>query len=165
MYIPRPGDYGVCRISGLTGLLIRIAQWLNGNGFHNFEHAFLVLDVDTVIEGEPGGARLTPLSYYLDSSLGPVRWSTIPLTDEQRAAIVTTGRSYLDVPYSFLEYAAIAARRLHLPGSRLLRRYVNSTRHLICSQLVASAYAAAGVHLGDVEPGDTTPADLANLIR
>jgi hypothetical protein len=26
------------------------------------------------------------------------------------------------------------------------------------------AYAAAGVHLGDQDPGNTTPADLANLI-
>jgi uncharacterized protein YycO len=160
----RPGDYGVCRIHGLIGFLIRVAQWLNGNGFRNYEHAFLVLDDQTVIEAEPGGARITPLGYYLDAPAGSVAWSTVELTDEQRAAIVAAGRSYEHTPYSYLEYPAIAARRLHLPFGRLLRRYANSTRHLICSQLVAMAYAAAGVHLGDEDPGNTTPADLANLI-
>lgn len=164
MPAPQPGDYGVTRIHGQTGLLIRIGQWLNGSGFRDFEHAFLVLDNGEVVEAEPGGARLTPISFYLDAAPGTVEWSTVALTDEQRAAIVAAGRSYVDVPYSYANYLAIAARRLHLPFARFLRRYVNSTRHLICSQLVASAYAAAGVHLGPGEPGDATPADLANLI-
>jgi uncharacterized protein YycO len=161
---PRPGDYGVTRIHGQTGLLIRTGQWLNGSGFRNFEHAFLVLDGGEVVEAEPGGARLTPLSFYLDAEPGSVEWSTVELTDEQRAAIVAAGRSYVRVPYSYANYVAIAARRLHLPFARFLRRYVNSTRHMICSQLVASAYAVAGVHLGAGEPGDVTPGDLANLI-
>jgi cell wall-associated NlpC family hydrolase len=94
-----------------------------------------------------------------------VEWSTLPLTDDQRAAIVAAGHAYVGVPYSYLNYAAIAARRLRSPAARFLRRYVNSTRHLICSQLVASAYAAAGIRLGQPEPGDTTPADLASLIH
>ena len=164
MPAPRPGDYGVTRIHGQTGLLIRIGQWLNGSGFRDFEHAFLVLDNGEVVEAEPGGARLTPISFYLDAEPGSVEWSTVELTDEQRAAIVAAGRTYVGVPYSYANYAAIAARRLHLPFARFLRRYVNSTRHLICSQLVASAYAAVGLHLGTTELGDTTPADLANLI-
>lgn len=162
MPTPRPGDYGVCQIAGRTGLLIRIGQFLNGSGFRNYEHAFLVLDGGQVVEAEPGGARFTALSFYLDDDT--VAWSTVELTDEQRAAIVAAGRSYEHVPYSYLNYFAIAARRLRLPGARFLRRYVNSTQHMICSQLVAAAYAAAGVHLDDVEPGDVTPADLANLI-
>jgi hypothetical protein len=67
------------------------------------------------------------------------------------------------VGYSFLDYDAIAAHRLHLPVPGL-RAYIGSTGHLICSQLCDQAYADVGAHLyADGRwPGYVTPLDLWN---
>ncbi|MFF7635565.1 hypothetical protein ACFZB9_20775 [Kitasatospora sp. NPDC008050] len=152
-------------MSGDIGRLIRLGQWLNGDGFANYEHAFLMIDDDTLAEAEPGGVRQAPLAEY---GVTRIRWSsgTIELTDDQREAVIAAARRYLRVPYSFLDYAALAAHRFHLPGSPLLKGYVASTRHLICSQLVDQCYQDAGVHLFDDGrwPGYVTPADLDRRI-
>ncbi|MFF0389284.1 hypothetical protein ACFYS8_11380 [Kitasatospora sp. NPDC004615] len=163
---PRPGDFAVVRMDGRTGRLIRIGQFLNGDGFSDYEHAFVFVGDGHVVEAQPGGATLDPLGDY-DGH--PVLWSTgrIPLTDDQRTAITTAARSYLGTPYSFTDYLALAAHRLHLPAGPPLRKYVASTKHMICSQLVDQCYQDAGVHLFDDHrwPGYVTPADLANLLN
>jgi uncharacterized protein YycO len=156
----------VVPIRGGVGRLIRLGQWLNGNGYANYEHAFVLVDGDMVIEAQPGGARQAPLSEYQDRE---IRWSSghIRLTDQQREAIVAAARGYLGVPYSFLDYVALASHRFHLPVSVLLKGYVADTRHQICSQLVDQCYHDAGVKLfSDGRwPGYVTPADLARLLR
>ncbi|GAA1259424.1 hypothetical protein GCM10009665_56900 [Kitasatospora nipponensis] len=150
---------------GGAGRLIRVGQWLNGDGFADFEHAFILVGGDQVVEAEPGGAHQAPLAEYDGRS---IRWSSglIKLTNDQRVAIVAAARGYLNVPYSFLDYAALAAHRFHLPGSSLLKGYVADTRHQICSQLVDQCYHDAGVRLFDDGrwPGYVTPADLAGLL-
>lgn len=160
---PRPGDIGLVSMPGPTGLLIRAAQWLNGDGFAHYEHVFLVLDNATLIEAMPGGARIAALSEYDPRDVLYV--APMGLTDAQRAAIVVAGRAYLGVPYSWLDYLALAAHRLHLPIPGL-RRYVQATGHMICSQLVDQAYHDAGVHLFDDGrwPGYVTPGDLYRLL-
>ncbi|MBV9022447.1 MAG: hypothetical protein JO362_01265, partial [Streptomycetaceae bacterium] len=40
---PVPGDVGLTRIPGPLGKFIEVGQWINGNGFKDYEHAFLVL--------------------------------------------------------------------------------------------------------------------------
>jgi uncharacterized protein YycO len=163
---PRPGDFGVVPIRGGVGRLIRFGQWLNGDGYANYEHAFILVGDDMVIEAQPGGSRQAPLSLYRDR---PILWSSghISLTDQQRAAIVAAAHGRLGVPYSFLDYAALASHRFRLPGSRLLKGFVADTRHQICSQLVDQCYRDAGVTLfSDGRwPGYVTPADLARLLR
>ncbi|MGW4807355.1 hypothetical protein [Kitasatospora sp. NPDC004272] len=163
---PLPGDFAVVRMDGRTGRLIRIGQFLNGDGFADYEHAFVHVGDGLLVEAQPGGARLGPLSAYEGV---PARWSTgrIPLTDEQRAAITAAARSYVGTPYSFADYLALAAARLHLPAGPPLRRFVASTRHMICSQLVDQCHQDAGVHLFTDHrwPGYVTPADLARLLE
>jgi uncharacterized protein YycO len=162
---PEPGDFGVVRIPGGVGMLIRIGQWLDGGGFADYEHAFVFLGGGQVLEAQPGGAHETPLSHYEGR---PIDWSTghIALTDEQRRAIVAAARSYIGVPYSFIDYLslALARFRIRLP---FVKRYVASTGHMICSQLVDQSYLDAGVHLfkDGRWPRDVTPADLYRLIR
>ena len=162
---PLPGDFGVTRMAGDVGKAIRFGEWLNGDGWADVEHAVLYVDDGLLIEAEPGGARLAPWDKYGDA----ITWSTerFAMTPTQRFDVVTIGREFEHVPYSFADYAAIAAHRLHLPGSRLLRGYVASTKHLICSQLVDAAYALAGVHLFDDGrwPGYVTPSELAGLLK
>jgi cell wall-associated NlpC family hydrolase len=163
--LPQPGDFAVVRISGGVGRLIRVGQWLNGDGYSDFEHAFILVGDDMVIEAQPGGARQTPLAVYRDR---PIRWSSdrIHLTDDQRAAIVSAAHGYLGVPYSFADYLALATHRFRLPGNGLLKDFVADTRHQICSQLVDQCYRDAGVTLFPNRrwPGYVTPADLAHLL-
>lgn len=153
-------------MNGGVGRLIRIGQWLNGDGYADYEHAFILVGDGEVVEAEPGGARQAPLAEY-DGR--PIRWSSsyIQLTNDQRAAIVAAARGYLRVPYSFLDYAALATRRFRVPGNSLLKGYVADTRHQICSQLVDQCYRDAGVNLfADGRwPGYVTPADLDSLLR
>jgi len=156
---PRPGDIGLCRINGPVGWLIRVGQWLNGDGFRDYEHAFIVLDGGRLIEAQPGGARIVPLSTYDDRKVTYV--APAELTDEQRVLICAAAERYEGVPYSFLDYAALAAHRFHLPVP-WLRRYIASTKHMLCSQLDDQAYRDAGTELfSDGRwPGYVTPAAI-----
>ncbi|MHB9862020.1 hypothetical protein [Streptomyces sp. YIM S03343] len=160
---PQPGDIGLTSIASPVGRLIQIGQWLNGDGFGRYQHAFVVLPGDRLIEAMPGGADVAPLSKYDDRDTLYV--SPTGLTDAQRKAIADCALKYLDVPYSFLDYAALAAHRFHIPVPGL-RRYVQSTGHQICSQLCDRAYLDAGQHLFDDGrwEGYVTPMDLYHLL-
>lgn len=129
-YTPQPGDIGLAKITGIVGKLIWAGQYIYGEG-GPWTHAFVVLENGTLIEAEPGGARIVPISEYNKQITG---FLSLPLTDEQRARIVELAKTYEGTPYSFLDYAAMFLYRLRirLPG---IRRRVESSGHLICSQL------------------------------
>ena len=161
----QPGDFGLVRIVGDVGRMIRVGQWLLGDGFADFEHAFVYVGGGRIVEAQPGGARETGLADY-DGR--PVVWSTgkVSVTGEQRAAIVAAAYSYRGVPYSFADYVSLTLARFHVRVP-LVRRFVAGTGHMICSQLVDQCYQDAGVHLfaDRRRPGDVTPGDLYRLIR
>lgn len=158
-----PGDFGLTQISGNVGRMIRVGQWLNGDGFANFEHAFLYIGNGQIVEAEPGGARLGNVNEYSD-----IFWSSgkIPLTDAQRTLIVHAACHQLGVPYSFADYFALAAHRLHIPAPNL-RHFIADSGHQICSQQVDYCYQVAGVQLFKDGRwcGDVVPLDLYNLVR
>lgn len=158
---PQPGDIGLTGITGPVGRLIQIGQWLNGDGFGPYEHAFIVLPEGQLIEAQPGGAIVAPLSKYDDRKVLYV--APADLTDAQRKAICDCALKYRGVPYSFLDYLGLAAHRFHLPVPGL-RRYIESTGHMICSQLADRAYLDAGRHLfADGRwPGYVTPMAIAD---
>lgn len=170
-YVPRTADIGLVPIRGQLGMGIRIGQWLVAKldddrklreysvdeDWADYQHAFVYLGDGTVIEAEPGGARIRPLSEY---SAGEIYWcSAFSATDAQRTQIAQVARSFKGVDYSFLDYAAIAAHSLHIPAPGL-RHYIGSTKHLICSQLAVRAWDLGGVRLfphrwaGYVDPLD-----------
>jgi hypothetical protein len=159
--IPEPGDIGLTSISGPVGWGIRLGQWLNGDGFGEYEHAFVVVDGGELVEAQPRGARVRPLSVF------PRAVFVCPdgLTEAQREAVCTAARGYLGTPYSFADYAAIAAHRLHLPLPGL-RRFVASSRHMLCSQLADQCFQDAGVQLFNDGrwPGFVTPGSLYDLL-
>lgn len=163
MTIPRPGDFGLVAIVGEAGQLIRFGQWLNGNGWGAYQHAVLVLDNGELVEAEPGGACIRPLSEYDGTN---IVWSDWPLTDIERAAIAAAGRSLEGIPYSAADYFALAAHRLHVPAPGL-RRFVASSGHMICSQLVDEAYRRAGLAMFDDGrwPGFVTPMSLVGALH
>jgi hypothetical protein len=134
---PLPGDFAVVRILGDVGRLIRVGQWLDGDGYENYEHAFIDVGDGQLVEAQPHGARL-----------------------------VAAARSYIGVPYSFLDYGSLALARFHVRPP-VVTRYIADTHHMICSQLVDQCYVDAGVHLftDGRFPGDVTPGNLYELIR
>lgn len=159
---PLWGDFACVSMGGAGGKLIGLAERLNGDAFSQYQHAFVYIGGGQVVEAEPGGARAAPLAGY-----GAILWSTgsVPLTSKQRQGICMFARQYIGTPYSWLDYAALAAHRLHLPVPGL-RGFIDSTRSMICSQLVDKCYQDAGVHLfaDNRWNGYVTPAALAGLI-
>jgi cell wall-associated NlpC family hydrolase len=162
----QPGTIGLTQISGNVGRLIRFGQLLNGDGFADYQHAFLAIDgpglpEGSILEAEPGGARVGNVSEYSN-----IYWCENIAAKYGKAltGVVAAAAKYRGVPYSFLDYLAIAQRRLHLPTLGF-RSYVASTGHLICSQLCARAYFDAGCPLYSEWTGYVTPLDLYNLDR
>lgn len=158
----KPGDFAVQKIEGITGRLIRFGQWLNGDGFADYEHAFVIVSEFSIVEAMPGGARISKLP---DMRRCPA-YTAVSQFDGLRIAEEAVKLS--GTPYSFVDYLALAAVRLHLPlSSKLLAGYVANSKHMICSQLVDEAYLRAGIHLFDDGrlPGNVTPGDLYRLIR
>lgn len=164
-YIPRPGDIGLTQISGAGGRLIRLGQWLNGDGYADYEHAFVVVKNDApgdtdcmIVEAMPGGARQV-LNWH-----DPLRTVYLRCPEEYRAAVARAARGFTGVPYSVADYLYLAAHRLRIPAPHL-RRYIRDSKHMICSQLADEAANLGGWHLFDDGrwEGDVTPGDLKKL--
>jgi len=154
-------------MASFVGPLIRFGEFLNGDGFSDYEHAFCYVGGpdDLILEAEPGGSRLVPFHYEMRTCL----WTSgIPAF----ALAVSTGRveeiarRYTGIGYSFLDYAALSMHRLGIPAPGL-RRFIGTTRHMICSQLADQFRLDLGSHLFNDGrwPGFVTPAEIANLIR
>ncbi len=166
--MPEIGDIGLMRIHGATGLGIRIAQWLGGKGFADYEHSVICVSLDPtqnkaqVLEAEPGGARLTWYDDYV------VMWCGFAygLGPATQVSLVDWALTYVGTPYSFLDYAALVLHRFRLPVP-FLKRYIADTRHMICSQMVDQVYQDCGIQLfADHRwPGYVTPGDLYQLER
>lgn len=158
-YSPKPGDIGLVRISGAGGFAIRWLQALNGDGHDDYEHAFIVSRVDAatgtvwIVEAEPGGAREVELTY------DNVRWLKCP--DQFRDAVSAVARHMASekIPYSWADYAACGLHRFHVPVPHL-KKYIQTSKHMMCSQLVDRCANYGGWHLfrdgrwdGFVTPG------------
>jgi hypothetical protein len=166
---PPAGLIGLTSISGDAGKLIKVGQWLNGDGFRDWEHAFMSIGGGLVVEAEPGGARVARVSEY-----SVIHWcyGLYSLgTPGQHANAAFYARKYTEagpwgphgVPYSFLDYAALAARRLHIPAPGL-QAYIASSEHQICSQLADQCDSLAGIHIftDGRWPGYVDPLSLYN---
>lgn len=171
-----PGDFGVVRTIGNVGTGIRYAQRfamlaryhkLPSKMEDNWEHAIFYADTeeDLILEAEPGGAKLVPFHY--DSRL--VMWSTqndsLYLTSAQRSKAREVAEKYRGVPYSFLDYVAIGVHSLHEPDP-ILRAYIASTKHKICSALADRCRLDLDSHLFNDNrwEGYVDPLDLAEVI-
>lgn len=152
---PQPGDIGLVNISGNVGNLIRLGQWLNGDGFSVYEHAFVLAFDKMIVEARPGGAVHVPMCHSWKNTL----W--LPCPTPFGPAVAQSAIGLVGTPYSYMDYFAIAAHRLHLP-SRRLDRYIMSTKHMICSQLADAAATAGGwrIFRDGRLPQDVTPGDL-----
>jgi len=84
----------------------------------------------------------------------------------QAEGVAWHARRYIGVPYSFADYAAIAGVHFGIKNGPI-RRYVTTSKHMICSQLADQAMSDAGFHVFDDErlPQDVTPAALYVRLR
>lgn len=156
----KAGDIGLTRIGGLLGFFVSLGQHLAGDS-SRYTHAFIVLDDETVIAAQPGGARVDKLSDYTNKAVYLQR----NLTDEQRATIVAEARALEGLPYSFLDYLALALARFGIKP-KWLQKYIADTGHMICSQLCDEVYRRAGIHLFNDGrlPQEVTPGDLFYIL-
>ena len=172
---PQPGDYACRQMGGEAGKLISIGEFLDGDGFSIYDHGEIFVGSPDknapygyTMGAYPGGAKLVPLQFDQLNNGNGFLWSAghIPLTDAQRAVIVSFTVACKGIPYSAADYFALVAHRLHIPVPGL-KQYIASSGHMICSQLVDYCYMRAGVHLftDGRWPGYVTPADLANLLE
>lgn len=155
------GIIGLTQISGSVGKAIEFGEWLNGEGFHIWEHAFVTLPGGLILEAEPGGARIVPNNY------SAIYWCTAiydhapHVKNASPVLLSQTAEKLKGTPYSFADYAALAAHRLHLwtPG---LKHYIQTSKHEICSQLADDFYWQLGDEIFTDKrwPGDVTPASL-----
>lgn len=169
---PPPGLIGLTSINGDVGKLIRLGQFLNGDGFTLWEHAFITIGDGLVVQAEPGGARVEHVSHYkvVHWCYGIYKLATAPATYNVPMLLETAAKKYVGVPYSAEDYFALAAHRLHLPFPGL-KKYVADSGHMICSQLVDQCYRDAGkqIFTDNRWPGYVTPGALfqrdAELLR
>lgn len=156
---PQPGDYGLVHGSGFLMALVR---WGTRS---EYGHARLCVgygpgDTIAIVEAQPPGAVTRVLSAW---ETQVTAWFTVDPTNTQRIAIANNGRDLVGIGYGWTDIAALAAWHVLGLRWRWLDRRINREDRLICSQLVALAYARAGIDLiPDQLPCEDTPADLAH---
>jgi hypothetical protein len=178
---PSPGDFACRQMGGDTGKLISAGEFLNGDGFSIYDHAEIYVGMPDrngpygyTMGAYPGGAHLVPLQPGQLTDGNGFLWSSGKILPAGTATrdmvcrqlIVTYAMACQGIPYSWEDYFALAAHRLHIPAPGL-KDYIADSGHMICSQLVDYCYMRAGVHLftDGRWPGYVTPADLANLLE
>ena len=170
--VPQPGDWAVVAFShgDWAAQMVERMQLLSGGGARaaRWVHAIYMVSPGVIVEAEPHGARRVPLTYdpeglwWSTGIIGkPVanRMKSVAAVNEFAAANGGKG-----IGYSFADYLAIAAHRWHVPAPGL-QQFIETSKHLICSQLVDRGENLGGTHLftDDRWDGFVRPADLAAL--
>lgn len=111
------------------------------------------------VEAMPNGAREVGIDGRWGKDYAYLRPAYADAFQAREAA--QAARRYIGTPYSFADYAAIAGLHFGIRNG-LVRRYVKSSRHMICSQLADQALCDAGFHVFNDNrlSQDVTPAAL-----
>src|SRR3954469_15656448 len=152
----RPGDLGFAlhvRPKSADLLILAGQTMLGQPGYPH--HVFVVTQASGLngrnapkcVEAMPNGAR----EVDIDGRWGKDYVYLRPAYTEKFGGtfgidVAQAARRYIDVPYSFADYAAIAGLHFGIRNG-LVRRYVKSSKHMICSQLADQALCDAGFHV------------------
>jgi cell wall-associated NlpC family hydrolase len=155
-YEPRFGDFGVVKTGGIAALLIRVGTSSRWN------HAFICIGDDLIVEANPTGVEISPVSKY-----PLIGWNCHQtLTAKQRQVIVSLAMETVGKPYSFLTIFNIILRIIGLKmlaDTKIMKKLALKTGY-ICSELVEECYRKAGVPLIKKEDFKVTPGDLAEVL-
>ncbi len=184
----RAGDIMFSNISGAPGLLVKFGQWLLAKTERdelNINHVGVVVQAakgihqwPLLVQAMPHGAEeieLNPEKHWTKGQVylrprygmvtrleGLTRLSAV----SQGINVATSAKDYIGTPYSFADYAAILGLHLGVRNG-LVRRYVTSSKHMICSQLADQALSDAGFHVftdGRL-PQDVMPIELFRALK
>lgn len=164
---PAPGQFAITSTGGWAA---RVIQWVTRSPVN---HAILCVAVSATgraycVEAQPSGARDVMADRYPDAI-----WSSIALTPKQQKTICAAGKAFVGRPYGWLDCAAAGYDSLRtrwgwawLPQWPWALRRLSSMKTMDCSQLVADAYALAGITLCEGElPCQVSPGDLLDVVR
>jgi cell wall-associated NlpC family hydrolase len=155
-YQPRPGDYGVVKTSGFFGKIIRIGTVSRWN------HAFIYIGDGLIIQANPTGVAIGKVTEY-----PIIGWNQHEdLTKDQRKLIVDEAKRLVDRPYGFLDIANLILRILGLKllANTAILEKLAERYGVICSELVALSYDAAGINICNKPANIVTPGDLAERL-
>lgn len=152
------GDYGVIKTNGIFAKLIRIGTTSRWN--HAFIYIGDYMGVDSIVEANPTGVAISPVSKY-----SHIAWNMHEeLTLEQREAIVFHAKQAIGKPYNFGIIFMLALRALGIKVfPKKFIRWLALHQGYICSELVAECYEKAQ-HPVAVEPDLCNPGDLAERL-
>jgi cell wall-associated NlpC family hydrolase len=155
-YIPQPGDYGVVKTKGWAAKLIQIGTRSRWN------HAFIYIGDDKIIEANPTGVEISPVSKY-----EKISWNQHEgLVPEMRGHIVAAAYHFVGQPYGFFDIGNLILRIIglkFLANTKLLERLA-VRNGVICSELVSLCYRGIGLPLTDTPDHLVTPGDLAERL-
>lgn len=159
----RPGDIMFGPISGAAGVLVGVGQLILGDATPKdwkVRHVAVVTQSSgigfdffgypkgpnpKIVQAMPSGAE--------EIEIGPEHWTSefiyvrplYPLP-YQGHEVARAAHGYVGTPYSFLDYLAITGVHLGIKNGPI-RRYVTTSKHMICSQLADQAMCDADFHV------------------
>jgi hypothetical protein len=166
----RPGDLMFTNIVGAAGVLVWFGQKLlmaAKPSEYKIKHVGVVTAAatadkgPTLVQAMPGGA--------VEIELGPENFTTdyvyvrpdYVAHPNQNLEVAEDARYRIGTPYSFADYVALFGWHVGIRNG-LVRRYVRTSRHMICSQLADKVLSDSGFHVFNDGrlPQDVMPAEL-----
>lgn len=163
----QPGDIMFARhVSPMAAdLLILAGQMFLGQPSYPHHVAVVVAGAPDpkIVQAMPSGAEEVDLdSRYFTNDYEFIRPDYPPRIGLPfGVSVAAAARRYVGVPYSFADYVALAGARVGIRNG-WVRRYVTTSKHMICSQLADQSMSDAGWHVfqdGRL-PQDVTPGVL-----
>ena len=159
-YNPKPGDIGIVRSNGLPARLIQIGTLSRWN------HCFIYVGDNRIIEATPKGVRLTLLGYYYGPKIVWNKHQAWTNEDVQRKQIVVGAFNALNEPYNWTNIVRFVLRTLGLGifANTKWMKYLAKKDGYICSELTEQLYTNAGNSLTHQDPGATSPGDIVEAV-
>lgn len=155
--LPPAGVYGCVKTHGFVPLMIRIVtrSWA--------DHVFVSIGDGQIVEAEPGGVRVRDVSEYDGCRIEYNEAE--PMTMQQRAAVAEYAESKRGEAYAWTADAVDGLAALGLRW-RILGRFAEVRRSVMCSELAAEAGQCAGLDwlCGQHDACQVTPSMLATRL-
>lgn len=140
------GQLVLVKTDGFVSGAIRLFQTFAKEGTaadKRWNHVAIMIDEETCLGAEPGGARTYPVTDFPDRHI-----SRIPYTDAQRSQVVHYALDQKGAPYSYLDIGLIAfALYTRTETPAWLADKLSADDRFICSELGDAAVTSAGIPL------------------